>query len=312
MRRLWAALGLTLAAAVLCCPAATAEAAAAAGPCADQPQPAWQGVSASQAVTVDGLAGTVLAPGAPLYRGRRAAVVLMHGVGGNQCGLWWAARHLAGHGFIALVLTHDGPLAAHVAATRAAVSFLQSRRNPYARRTDPGRVGVAGHSQGSNAAMVAQEDDPRIDAIVALDSLKAFAHGDRSAFVGCVGPRGRITPRVPALGLARDARCPQRPQDADPAQKLDGHQVWRAARIPTATLVLRGFAHASFARRGTDAQHRLTGRFLLAWFDRWLGARRPALRPIIHPPAGVLSARFRSAAFIPGHIDTDHLAAGAP
>jgi dienelactone hydrolase len=311
MHRLRAALGLTMVVTGIGVVTGSASAAPV-GPCADQPQPAWQGASVSRPVTVDGLEGTVLAPAARRYRGRRPGVVLMHGAGGTQCGLWWAARDLAGHGYIALVLTHDGPLAGHVAATRAGISFLLSARNPYARRTDPARIGVAGHSQGSNAALVAQQQDPRIDAIVALDSLKAFAHGDRSAFVGCVGPRQPITPRVPALGLARDSGCPQRPQDTDPAQKLDGHRVWHAAGIATATLVLRGFAHASFARGGSDAQHRLAGRYLLAWFDRWLGGRRGALRPILRPRAGVLSTRFRSAAFIPGRIDTEHLAGPTP
>ena len=96
----------------------------------------WQGRSVARTVTVqvgDGPAytGTVLRPRGRLRKlGRMPGAVLMHGAGGSQCGLWWAARHLAGHGYVSLVLTHAGQLAGHEQAVRAGVRWLRSRSNP--------------------------------------------------------------------------------------------------------------------------------------------------------------------------------------
>src|SRR5262245_54051285 len=194
--------------------AAAAPAQAQADPCPHVAHHDWQGRSVARQVTVqvgDGpaYAGTVLRP--VRSRGRVPGVVLMHGAGGSQCGLWWAARHLAGHGYVTLVLTHQGNLDGHERAVRTGVRWLRSRANPFADRTLRNRIGLAGHSQGSNASMLAQ-DEPGVRALAALDSLKRFAPGDRAAAIGCTGRRRPVTPLVPALGFAMDGPCVNRPK----------------------------------------------------------------------------------------------------
>ncbi|HEY6415265.1 MAG TPA: hypothetical protein VIX41_03470 [Acidimicrobiales bacterium] len=292
---------------------AAAPAQAQANPCPDVPDYDWQGRSVSRQVTVqvgDGPAydGTVLRPrGRP---GRVPGVVLMHGAGGSQCGLWWAARHLAGHGYVTLVLTHQGNLAGHEQAVRRGVRWLRSRSNPFRAFTLRNRIGLAGHSQGSNASMLAQ-DAPGVRALAALDSLKRFAPGDRAAAIGCTGRRRPVTPLVPALGFAMDGPCVNRPALIVPDLKKTGHRLWKSAGRPTMTLVMRGFDHSSFTSRATRRQLRSVGHFLLAWFDRYLQRDRTATSRILarrvggRPTRRLLSTTFRSAAYLPGRIDCE-------
>ena len=192
-------------------------------------------------------------PGTLRALGRMPGAVLMHGAGGSQCGLWWAARHLAGHGYVTLVLTHAGQLAGHEQAVRAGVRWLRSRSNPLRRFTLRNRIGLVGHSQGSNASMLSQ-DEPGVRALAALDSLKRFAQGDRAAAIGCRRPHRRVTPIVPALGFAMDRPCASRPALIVPDLKKTGHALWKSAGRPTMTLVMRGFEHSSFTSRGTEEQ----------------------------------------------------------
>src|SRR5262245_30903447 len=289
-------------------------------PCPDVPGFAWQGHSVSRQVTVQvgagpAYEGTVLRPAGPVRKlGRRPGVVLMHGAGGSQCGLWWAARHLAGHGYVTLVLTHDGTLAPHERAVRAGVRFLRSRSNPFRKVTLRNRIGLAGHSQGSNASMLAQ-DEPGVRALVALDSLKRFAQGDRAAAIGCTGrPRSPVRPLVPALGFAMDGPCHNHPGLVVPNLKKTGHALWKSAGRPTMTLVMRGFVHSSFTSRGTEPQLRRVGHFLLAWFDRYLKKDRRATRRILSRRVDgiatrrLLSTTFRSAAYLPGRVDCEDYA----
>ncbi len=295
-----------------------APARAEADPCPGVPGYDWQGRSVAREVTVQvgegpAYAGTVLRPRGKL--GRMPGVVLMHGAGGSQCGLWWAARHLAGHGYVTLVITHNGNLAGHEQAVRDGVRWLRSRSNPFRDLTLRNRIGLAGHSQGSNASMLA-EDEPGVRALAALDSLKRFARGDRAAAIDCTRPRrGRVTPLVPALGFAMDGPCANRPALIEPDLKKTGHALWKSAGRPTMTLVMRGFEHSSFTSRGTEEQLRSVGHFLLAWFDRYLERDRSATKRILarrvagEPTRGLLSTTFRSAAYLPARIDCEDYAA---
>ena len=297
--------------------AATAAGPAQASPCPTQPSYPWEGSSVFRQVTVQvsgsaAYPGTVLRPAGSLAKaGRSPGVVLMHGHNGSQCGLWWAARYLAGHGYVTLVLTHDGNLVGHVAAVRTGVAWLRSAANPYRRRTIAGKIGIAGHSQGSNAVMAAQ-DAPGVGALVALDSLKRYQYGDQAAAVGCTNPRQPIVPRVPALGFAMDHPCINAPTRTDPELKKSGHRTWKGAGFPTMTLVMRGFQHADFTGKGSQAQQQEVGYFLLAWFDRYLrdapGATARLLAKRVNgvPTRRLLSLSYRSAAFLPGRIDCEN------
>ena len=87
----------------------------AADPCPSQPHFDWMGASVSETVSIPSLAqpngitaydGTIVKPADNVaFPGTRPVVLIQHGLGGNQCGLWWIAQELAGHGYIAVVWT---------------------------------------------------------------------------------------------------------------------------------------------------------------------------------------------------------------
>jgi predicted dienelactone hydrolase len=297
--------------------AVAAPAQAASNPCPTQPLFPWEGKSVFTQVTVQvpgsvAYPGTVLRPARPFRKtGPRPGVVLMHGKNGSQCGLWWEARYLAGHGYVTLVLTHDGNLAGHAAAVRTGVRWLRSTANPYRARTIADRIGIAGHSQGSNAVMAAQ-DEPGVKALAAIDSLKGHLNGDPAAAVGCIVPRDPVVPRVPALGFAMDFPCVNTPTNRDPELKKTGHRAWKAAGFPTMTLVMRGFEHEDFTGRGSQLQQQQVGHFLLAWFDRYLRDKRSGTKRLLAkrvngvPTRSLLSLTYRSAAYLPGRIDCEN------
>jgi hypothetical protein len=110
-----------------------------------------------------------------------------------------------------------------------------------------------------------------------------------------------------------DLPCVDRPTLLSPDLKLTGHTLWKSAHEPTMTLVMRGYQHSSFTGRGTEAQLRNVGYFLVAWFDRYLkGDRSAKHRLLARRVNGVrtrqlLSTTFRSAVFLPG-IDCEDYA----
>src|SRR4029453_12847615 len=115
------------------------------------------------ATTASGYDGLILRP-KKLPRGvdRIPGVVVLHGLGGNKCGLWWAARLLASRRYISLVLSYPegdtpadhGPEA--VKATRSAIKYLRSPADPYRGLLLRNDLGLVGHSQGSIGASIVQ------------------------------------------------------------------------------------------------------------------------------------------------------------
>jgi hypothetical protein len=264
-------------------------------------------------------------------------VVVLHGRGGNQCGLWWAARLLASHRYIALVVSMDpGVDVAHASdiadvAARSSVAFLRGHKDPYLRYLDRGDLGMVGHSQGSMGVSRAQSDLPPVKAIVGMDNLRAFGHDDPGG-VGCkVAGTLPVTPTVPGLGIGSETGCGPR------TDKLAGYHAWRETSptssrpTPLATMevVLARSDHPSFGGGGAHSgahlnQLRATGYYMRAWLDRWLkgdqGAQTRLLStmPIGVPIDDLLSAKspqgpkpnpaaFHSAAYLPGVIDCEDL-----
>ena len=236
----------------------------------------------------------------------------MHGLGGSQCGQFWAARTLAGRGYVALAITAPDGEAEKLAAIRAGIDLLRSPANPFAKLTDRGAIGAAGHSQGANAVAQAQAADGRIDAIVAFDNLRRYAAGDPGVAVGCNGqPRDEIAPRVPAMGQAMDLPCVNRPDDLSPDLKKHGFEHWRAAGLPTMEIVFRGAIHEDWGG-GADGGpreaelRRAFSHYLVAWFDRWLEGRKGATDRLLArkvtggPARRLLSEQFLSGAAFPG------------
>jgi hypothetical protein len=266
--------------------------------------------------------GTVLRPsGAGRHPGLRPAVVLLHGIGGEQCQMWWLARYLAGAGYVALTLTsptppeHDASYGVAIDAARSAVHFLANPlENPYGTSTDPADVSLAGWSEGSVAASVAQglPDMGAVRAIVALDDLRGSFLGDSGAPMTFCSPpmEGEVTPRVPALGFANDTPCDVEPTDSSPDLKLSGFNRWRQAGVPAVELPLAGYGHFDFDSGGPKLEP--VGALTLAWLDTWSGTRPAALDAFsaCHldgglPAAGTLSGTFHAGAYLPSKgIDT--------
>ncbi len=310
-----------------------AQAQAAYDPCPADPVQHWMSESRAHAASIPSLthpfgipsyAGTILKPAdRKRYPGKRPLVVLQHGLGGNQCGLVWAARMLAGHGYVAMIWTSPkettpgGSLINAVDATRSALAFARSAANPYAKLTDAKRIALAGHSMGSiDAGYVQQDRDRGVRAIVALDNLHRWVGGDPGgAAIGCTRePSNEITPRVPALGFAMDMPCSERPDYAPADLKEIGFRHWRKAGIPSMELVMRGFQHSSFTGKGTDRQHRYVAHYFLAWMRLWLDGHSKATKRLLAtrvddvPTPSILSSRFLSGAFLPPHVHTNDFA----
>lgn len=308
--------------------------AAAADPCPAQAHFGWMGESASEAVSIPSLGapsgiasydGTILRPADPVtFPGPRPVVLLQHGLGGNQCAQWWTAQDLAGHGFIAVVWT--APRGADttsafinaVDAMRSAIAFVRTPANPYAAVSDSSRIALAGHSLGSIVASFVQQDpDPGVRAVVALDTLRRWVNGDPggAVFECAAAQQLEITPRVPALGFAKDGPCDALPDHAPPDLKLPGFLHWRDAGIPTMELVMAGYAHLDFASPGSEAKHRDLAYFIEAWLDRWLlgdesaDGRLLADTVLGRPASSLLSTTFLSGAYLPGLVDSSDYAA---
>jgi dipeptidyl aminopeptidase/acylaminoacyl peptidase len=102
---------------------------------------------------------------------RRAAVVFVHGGGGNRLQLLPEARVLAAHGYGFLVYDSracgdsDGDLVTwgdrERLDVRAAVDFLAVRPD-----VDQARIGALGFSIGASSIVVEAADDPRVRAVV--------------------------------------------------------------------------------------------------------------------------------------------------
>jgi dienelactone hydrolase len=196
-------------------------------PTYDQPYPAypWQGQWQSQTFTYPSdatgacLSGTVFAPtrlaaGYPDARfgAQRPGIVIGPGSGpGVEAFYQWAARDLAGHGYIAVTIDPQGvgnsatfgspacdvpppsdptqtcpgvpfqQAGNYVDAIETGLSYLTSSYDPFASSVDPGVLGAAGHSLSARAVSYAQMIDPRIKAIVAWDNLASELSGDAGA-----------------------------------------------------------------------------------------------------------------------------------
>jgi dienelactone hydrolase len=202
----------------------------------------------------------------------------------------------------------DASTAAYHLAAVSGIDFLQSTANPYRADSDTGRVGVAGWSLGARSLTRTQEEDRRVDALVAWDNLAVRESGDEGSPACTFTGTAVRTPRVPALGQASET-CPGEPSDV----KLRAFEHWRAAGVATMQVVFRDATHFWWGGPGTEAQRELSHAYTRAWFDRWLKADSTMTVALLGPTvpftgaaaASVLSPRFRSAAAFDGRRCTD-------
>jgi hypothetical protein len=174
-------------------------------------------------------------------------------------------------------------------------------------------MALAGHSLGSIVASFVQQDaDPGVRAIVALDTLRRWLNGDPggAVFECSAAQVVEITPRVPALGFAKDEPCDTRPNFAPADLKLHGFNRWREANVPVVELVMAGYSHLDFATPGSEAKHRDLAYFIEGWLARWLlddpaGEERFFAEAVDgRPLEDLLSTTFLSGAYLPGRVDS--------
>jgi dienelactone hydrolase len=310
----------------------------------DEPYPSftWQGAWHSREVWIPSeatgarLFATVFAP-APQPLSKLPAVVMLPGsIVGVQAGDQWAARDLAGHGYVAVTIDPQGQgrselfslppcqrpgdfgcadveqqpwfisIPNWLDALSSALDWLPTAADPFGDLVDTSRLGATGHSLGAHVVSLAQGTEPRLKAIVAWDNLASLDQGDAGS-AKCFGSGNAVVPRVPAMGQASEA-CGILPPEA----KKTAYERWRAAGLPTMELVFRGAEHIDWHQArdangfgGNESQLRLFEHYQRAWFDRFLRGDTSAdarlLAPSVDgvPRAALLSEQFLSAAFLP-------------
>jgi dipeptidyl aminopeptidase/acylaminoacyl peptidase len=215
---------------------------------------------------------------------RRAAVVLVHGWGGNRAQLLPEAGLLARHGYGILVYDSrasgesEGDLVSWGDGERrdvtAAVDFVSSRAE-----IDPGRIGALGFSLGSSSLALEAAGDPRVRAVV-LQATWSSMQEEVAEKAGRFGPlsTGPALLRLRYEGIDvnavrpidRVAEIAPRPllliageTDADtPVAVMQ--RVFAAARDPKELWIEPDATHGSYVRTAPEEyERRVTG-----FFDR--------------------------------------------
>ena len=215
----------------------------------------------------------------------------------------------------------------YVDALQSATDFVFTRGHPWLQKADLTKIGLAGHSLSSRAANYLQGVDDRIDAVVAWDNLASTLEGDVGTPSGggscgqliggqIPGASIPVTPRVPTMGQASDAIGTCNPTNSDPDIKKAGYFHWRQAGVPSMQVVFLGSAHGDWAqsRNSVELQLQSFEYYTRNWFDLYLkGDQSAAARLLATEVLGqkleqVMSANFRSAAFVPAaKADCDDL-----
>jgi dienelactone hydrolase len=280
---------------------------------------AWEGSSSAQEVrfpsarTGATLYGVLFTP-KPAPARTLPAVIIVPGSGsGVQSFYQWAARDLAGHGYIVLTVDPQGVGRSDTFGTPPCGGATTSDPCPgvpwqqaanyvdafvsgidYAvknRHVDRSHIGVAGHSLAARAASYVQGTDRHIGAIVAWDNLASSLEGDAgspsggpplSEIIGGEVPSTTshvVNPRVPALGMSSDNRGTGNPTDNSPDLKKTAYTNWRRHRTPVMELVFAGAGHLDWAQtriKNNEDQLHMFAYYTRAWFDRFLRADRGA------------------------------------
>jgi dienelactone hydrolase len=159
---------------------------------------------------------------------------------------------------------------------------LNAPYNPFWKKLDHSRIGIAGHSLGAGAVSYIGQLDPRVDAIVAWDNLSA--PDSHPACPSHSSPRPdhpAIT--KPALGMSADYfLVPEAyTSDPDPQAKNQGFLAYQRAGVDSMEATIRGGTHYEFSflpgntlpyplgtatLRGMD----MVAWYTTAWLDRYV------------------------------------------
>ncbi|MFI9503223.1 hypothetical protein [Nocardia sp. NPDC052566] len=198
---------------------------------------------------------------------------------------------------------------------RRAAAGINSAHNPLWELLDPSRIGLAGHSYGAMASSWNGQADPRVSAIVALDSLclpsapldelVAFATAPVNNIAGvqlpaiygfphlCFGTPNEPPPglKTPALHLTGDYVVAPVPylQQPVPQNKSQASRTYSEAGVDTGAVIIRGGNHFDFADSAGILPTSLRGLdmvtwYTTAWFDKYLNHDPSADTRLIAPP----------------------------
>jgi dienelactone hydrolase len=186
------------------------------------------------------------------------------------------------------------------------IDFMLSPANPYLKDTKTDSIGIAGWSLGGRVLSRTQEEDLRIDALVAWDNLAVSETGDDGSPLCRNQPQVIRKARVPALGQSSDG-CFGKSAEA----KKTAFEHWRASKTPAMQVVFKGANHFFWSARARESQHEIAHYYTLAWFDRWLkGDRSASERLLARTVLGnglenLLSSTYHSGAFFDGYDCND-------
>lgn len=169
--------------------------------------------------------------------------------------------------------------------------------NPHARRIDPQRLGLAGHSLGATGVSVVQsygapgaepwpgllDQANPVDVIVAWDALRGPGGGG-------FGESPAVVARVPAMGQTSEygfTPLPALDGPPDPEAHKVAFEGWQSAGVPVFQFTIQGSSHFEWSLiptfpssswcADTSANTCAGGwgrpmaeHYTLAWFDRWL------------------------------------------
>jgi predicted dienelactone hydrolase len=212
-------------------------------------------------------------------------VVFAHGQGASKNIYTWVGQHLASWGFVVLLFSVPRPdtesTRPWVDGIRASIDRLKAenaRPGPLQGLVDVRRVGVAGHSMGAMAALLAAAEDQRIGAVAALGAIK-----DPCPPSFTVEPFRPLAVPVQLQAGSRDGAAPPEQSQkhfdfhVGPRQLvvigganhigfLDRGLIYEASRI-TVELGLQPDGPATISR---DDQERISRTYLTAWLGRHL------------------------------------------
>jgi dienelactone hydrolase len=178
--------------------------------------------------------------------------------------------------------SHEAKQARRVAEGR------NTPHNPLWELVDAERIGIIGHSLGASAVSFVGQRDPRVDAIVAWDNLRAPSPTPPACLSA---PDSRVPPAItkPALGMSADYGLTPTPyrSDPDPETRNQAYAEYRNAGVDAAQLNIRGGTHYEWSYlpsqefgatlRGID----MATWYTAAWLDKYVKGDQTADRRLL-------------------------------
>jgi dienelactone hydrolase len=247
------------------------------------------------------LSAALYAPDTAVWNPPYPLVTMLPGGGADISSVDWAAQLLARDGYMVVITLPEsgGSAVSYNTAAKSGIDYLLSAANPHLAEADSQRIGACGWSLGARALSRTQEEDTRVDCIVAWDNLAISENGDAGSPSGGFTPVPLRIPRVPALGQASELG------NTGATVKITAWNHWRSHGVPCAEIVFATgatvAAHLKWGSTGTTAEHDRFHHYTRAWFDRWLKDDRMGVeRLLVSTLGGVNAANYLSTAFAGG------------